>query len=172
LLPVAMPLPPSDVRGEGVFLRVPELLLAEWEARISDSPALENHRRAYRRLWESRYSGRVRGVFRPDDYWPGALYIALHTLSHLLSRAIALDCGYYTASLSEPIYAGNPDNPHGGILIYTAVPDAEGIDQLSSSRRLAAAIAASHNQAWSLASDPSPLWNARTACRASGTAVA
>lgn len=55
--------------------------------------------------------------------WPGARYIALHTLSHLLIRTIALECGYSSASLSERIYSG-PER--SGILIYTAVPDAEG----------------------------------------------
>ena len=42
---------------------------------------------------------------------------------HLLIRTIALECGYSSASLSERIYSG-PDR--AGILIYTAVPDAEG----------------------------------------------
>jgi hypothetical protein len=41
----------------------------------------------------------------------------------LLIRTIALECGYSSASLSERIYSG-PDR--AGILIYTAVPDAEG----------------------------------------------
>ncbi len=45
---------------------------------------------------------------------------------HLLIRTIALDCGYSSASLSERIYAGTEDDPRTGILIYTAVPDAEG----------------------------------------------
>ena len=47
--------------------------------------------------------------------WPGARYIALHTLSHLLIRTIALECGYSSASLSERIYAGADDpgrHPH------------------------------------------------------------
>lgn len=60
-------------------------------------------------------------------HWPGARFIALHTLSHLLIRTIALECGYSSASLSERIYSGTEDDPHrSGILIYTAVPDAEG----------------------------------------------
>ena len=45
-----------------------------------------------------------------------------NTLSHLLIRTIALECGYRSASLSERIYSG-PDR--AGILIYIAVPDAE-----------------------------------------------
>ena len=58
--------------------------------------------------------------------WPGAPYYVLHTLSHLLIRAIALECGYSAASLTERIYAGTEQDPRQGILIYTAVPDADG----------------------------------------------
>ena len=47
----------------------------------------------------------------------------MHTLSHLLIRTIALECGYSSASLSERIYSAPG---RAGILIYTAVPDAEG----------------------------------------------
>ena len=44
------------------------------------------------------------------------------TLSRLI-RTIALECGYSSASLSERIYSAQGQ---GGILIYSAVPDAEG----------------------------------------------
>lgn len=118
--------PASDVRGEGIFLRVPEGLLAGWEARVGDSPALACHREAYGQFRRNRYSGRITGGFDEMRHWPGARYIALHTLAHLLIRTIALDCGYSSASLSERIYAGTDDDPRAGILIYTAVPDAEG----------------------------------------------
>jgi hypothetical protein len=47
----------------------------------------------------------------------------LHTLSHLLLTAVALDCGYASSSIRERIYAGNSGY---GILLYTASPDAEG----------------------------------------------
>ncbi len=39
--------------------------------------------------------------------------------ARVLIRAIALDCGYSSASLSERIYSG-PER--AGVLIYTAVP--------------------------------------------------
>jgi hypothetical protein len=118
--------PGSEVRGEGIFLRVPEDLLAQWEERVADSGALVCHQEAYKRFRENRHSDRIPGAFEPMKHWPGARYIALHTLSHLLIRAIALECGYSSASLSERIYAGTADDPRSGILIYTAVPDAEG----------------------------------------------
>ncbi|MFG3604350.1 DrmB family protein [Micromonospora chersina] len=119
--------PASEVRGEGIFLRLPEDLLVDWEQRVTDTEAMETHREAYGRFRESRYSGRVKGGFDRMRHWPGERYFALHTLSHLLIRTIALECGYSSASLSERIYTGTPDDPQrAGILIYTAVPDAEG----------------------------------------------
>ncbi|MFS8499940.1 MAG: DUF1998 domain-containing protein [Micromonosporaceae bacterium] len=119
--------PASEVRGEGIFLRVPEDLLRAWQARVDGSPALQAHRGAYARHRRNRYSDRISGPFDEMRLWPGARYLALHTLSHLLIRTIALECGYSQASLAERIYASDAeDDPRAGILIYTAVPDAEG----------------------------------------------
>ncbi|GGM27845.1 DrmB family protein [Dactylosporangium sucinum] len=118
--------PASEVRGEGIFLRVPDDLLDAWVGRAKASSAMEAHRGAYGRFRRNRYSDRITGPFDEMRLWPGERYIALHTLSHLLIRTIALECGYSSASLSERIYAGTDGDPRGGILIYTAVPDAEG----------------------------------------------
>jgi len=118
--------PASEVRGEGIFLRLPEDLLSSWEKRVEGSAAVRAHHEAYGRFRQNRYSDRIQGPFDPLAHWPGARYIAMHTFSHLLIRTIALECGYSSASLSERIYAGNEDDPRSGILIYTAVPDAEG----------------------------------------------
>ncbi len=118
--------PASEVRGEGLFVRVREDLLSAWEARVHGGLEIEAHRQAFGRFRRNRYSNRVRGDFDEMRGWPGGRYIVLHTLSHLLIRAVALECGCAAASLSERIYAGTADNPRGGILIYTAVPDAEG----------------------------------------------
>jgi hypothetical protein len=118
--------PASEVRGEGIFLRVREDLMAEWEDRMRESPQMAAHREAYGRFRSNRKSDRITGAFDPMHGWPGARFIALHTLSHLLIRTIALECGYSSASLAERIYAGDGENRRTGILIYTAVPDSEG----------------------------------------------
>lgn len=118
--------PASEVRGEGLFLRLPEPLLADWEQRTAPSATLQAHKDAYGRFRRHRYSDRLKSDFDEMLHWPGARYYTLHTLSHLLIRTIALECGYSSASLSERVYAGNQDDPRAGILIYTAVPDAEG----------------------------------------------
>ncbi|MFE2456448.1 DrmB family protein [Streptomyces sp. NPDC059402] len=118
--------PASEVRGEGIFLRVRDELMAEWVTRMEKSPQMEAHREAYGRFRANRKSDRMTSDFDPFQGWPGARYIALHTLSHLLIRTIALECGYNSASLAERIYAGDDQHPRTGILIYTAVPDSEG----------------------------------------------
>jgi hypothetical protein len=118
--------PASEVRGEGIFLRIDEDLLSSWEEDLADSAARSAHLEAYKTFRTNRYSDRIAGTFDAAKGWPDIRYIALHTLSHLLIRTVALECGYSSASLSERIYAGTPDDPRGGILIYTAVPDAEG----------------------------------------------
>jgi hypothetical protein len=118
--------PASEVRGEGIFLRLPEELLADWERRVQGSLALARHKQAYAQFRRNRYSSRIAGPFDEMHLWPGARYLALHTLSHLLIRTIALECGYSAASLAERIYTSTEDDQRAGILIYTAVPDAEG----------------------------------------------
>ena len=51
----------------------------------------------------------------------------LHTLSHLLIRELALECGYNAASIRERIYADTEgDQQQAGILIYTAAADSDG----------------------------------------------
>ncbi|MFJ9173878.1 DrmB family protein [Streptomyces sp. NPDC102360] len=118
--------PASEVRGEGIFLRVRDDLMADWVARMEKSPQMEAHREAFGRFRVNRKSDRKTSDFDPYYGWPGARYIALHTLSHLLIRTIALECGYNSASLAERVYAGDDQDPRTGILIYTAVPDSEG----------------------------------------------
>ncbi|MRH92823.1 DUF1998 domain-containing protein [Nocardia sp. SYP-A9097] len=120
-------IPASEVRGEGLFFKLPEDLLRDWEQRVQGSEAMARHQEAYGFYRRDRYSDRIVGPFDPMANWPGMRFYALHTLSHLLIRTIALECGYGSASLSERIYsADSDDGPRSGILIYTAVPDSEG----------------------------------------------
>ena len=63
----------------------------------------------------------------PNDGYPGIRYVLLHTLSHLLIRELALECGYNAASIRERIYAETDDGKsQAGILIYTAAADSDG----------------------------------------------
>jgi hypothetical protein len=55
--------------------------------------------------------------------FPGLPHVMLHTLSHLLITAVALECGYASTSIRERVYATSSGY---GILLYTGTSDAEG----------------------------------------------
>lgn len=105
-------LPAIETRGEGIFIRLNERRVAEWEAR---------NERVYRPMLARVEENHI----RCENASPR--YVLLHTLAHLLIRSLAGLCGYQMTSLKERIYATYPDGaPMAGILIYTAASDAEG----------------------------------------------
>jgi len=116
-------LPCSEVRGEGIFLRLPEDAVLEWEARYrSSDPALAL--REGLRGWRAR-----RGLPEEPGAWLGERYVLLHSLAHALIRELALECGYNASSIRERIYAGHGadgGDAMAGVLLYTAAPDSEG----------------------------------------------
>ncbi len=107
--------PAVENRGEGVLIAFDEKALDTWAKR----PAVQK---------------RVAALGAGFDAWkethpkmkvefPGARYVLLHSLSHLLITAMSLACGYSASAIRERIYV----TPAGcGILLYTGTPDAEG----------------------------------------------
>ncbi len=110
--------PAAETRGEGIFLRIREDAVTRWEASVERHAHMSALRTAYARFRKNR--GRDASGWPLDRYW------LLHTLSHMLIRQMALECGYSSASLAERIYAGTEDDTAAGILIYTAASDSEG----------------------------------------------
>ena len=108
-------LPAVENRGEGIFLSFRPDAVANWLTR----PGVRDRQRAIEGGWRAWASERR----RPADGFPGLPYVMLHSLSHMLMTAIALECGYPASSLRERVYAG--DGAYG-ILIYTGSSDAEG----------------------------------------------
>lgn len=107
--------PAVENRGEGIFIAFRADVMDAW----AQQPAVQA--RGLQLLqgfnaWQSAHQG-VSATF------PGMPYVMLHTLSHLLITAVALDCGYAASSIRERIYVGESGC---GILFYTASPDAEG----------------------------------------------
>ena len=116
-------LPASEVRGEGIFLRVREEVLLAWQVKTEvtalQEEFLESHK-AWRKLRKLKPIG---------EYFPGIRLVILHSLAHALMRQIVLDCGYSAASIRERLYSRQPEEsggPMAGILLYTAAPDSEG----------------------------------------------
>ena len=108
--------PANNSRGEGIFIRLPEDRVSEWEAVASTNPRIIALQNSTIRRW---------GV----SGWIGARYVLLHSVSHLIINELALECGYNAASLRERIYSDDGStgsDPMAGILIYTAAADSEG----------------------------------------------
>jgi hypothetical protein len=116
-------LPASEVRGEGILLRLKESKLQEWERSAPvQSLALEFF--GAHKVWRT-----LRKQSPPEANFPSIRYVLLHSLSHALMRQIALECGYTAASIRERIYCRSGQDgqePMAGILIYTAASDSEG----------------------------------------------
>ncbi|NSW84103.1 MAG: DUF1998 domain-containing protein [Syntrophothermus sp.] len=110
-------LPAVELKGEGIFIRLKEDKLVEWEKR----PAVRV------RYSSSNFSGHY---LARKGYGFSPRYVLLHTLAHLLIRQIVLDCGYSSASIKERIYCTfSNEEQHidmAGILLYTAASDSEG----------------------------------------------
>lgn len=107
--------PAVENRGEGVFVAFDPSAVQAWLVR----PAVKTRGDqliAGFDAWKALHPG-VTANF------PGLPYILLHSLSHLLITAVALECGYAASSIRERIYVGGSGY---GILLYTASPDAEG----------------------------------------------
>ena len=116
-------LPTTEVRGEGLFVRLQEEAVSQWEAQPAVK-ALEAEFRLAHRHWR-----KLRHIDLPDADFPGIRYVLIHSLAHALMRQIALDCGYTAASLRERLYCRRPGDLHGpmaGFLLYTAASDSEG----------------------------------------------
>jgi hypothetical protein len=112
--------PANQVHGEGIFVQFDESALAKWEA-LDGVKKVDQMLRGGHKGWRnSRH-------LDPNGGYPGIRYAMLHTLSHLLIRELALECGYNAASIRERIYADTlVGSPQAGILIYTAAADSDG----------------------------------------------
>lgn len=108
-------LPAVENHGEGIFIQFKAEEIDRWQktqAVIDRGIVLQSGFE----LWKRDHQESSRE-------FPGLPYIFLHSLSHLLLTAVALECGYPASSLRERVYA-LPGRY--GILIYTGSPDAEG----------------------------------------------
>jgi len=144
--------PASQVHGEGIFLRFNEKQLALWEIR-PEVISREQDLLAGHRGWRN-----ARGL-DPEIGFPGIRYAMLHTLSHLLIRELALECGYNAASIRERIYADTTGaEPQAGILIYTAAADSDGtlggLVNLGKPENLGRLLSQAINRAEICSSDP------------------
>ena len=143
--------PAVEQRGEGIFLQLREDTVARWAESATDL----DHIRALSAAYQQWAFDRAQTT-RPN--FPIARLMLIHTLSHMLMRQVALECGYSSASLRERIYLGTPAAPTAGVLLSTAASDSEGtlggLVALGERRRLGRLLARAFEDAAHCSSDP------------------
>lgn len=81
-------LPAIEMLGEGLFIKIREDALEEWEEAFEDKYQPMRDRLEHSNVGCENFSAR---------------YVLLHTLSHLLIRQLSLECGYSGASVSSQV---------------------------------------------------------------------
>ncbi|MFO0610565.1 MAG: hypothetical protein U0324_45810 [Polyangiales bacterium] len=110
-------LPATEVKGEGIFVRLDE----KAHATGRNATRCASARGAARGLRE------VGGGAEGAAGLPGVRFYLLHSLSHLLLTALSLECGYAASAIRERI-CSLPDEPvaMGAILLATGSSGTEG----------------------------------------------
>jgi Domain of unknown function (DUF1998) len=110
--------PAIENLGEGVFISLKKDAIQKWLKR----PEVENRAKQLKKGFRQWLGSR--GIDPEKIHFPGAPYIMLHSLSHLLITAVSLDCGYASSAIRERIYAF--DDIGYGILLHTGTSGSEG----------------------------------------------
>ncbi|POX44526.1 DUF1998 domain-containing protein [Streptomyces sp. Ru72] len=123
LSPAVNWLPAIEVKGEGVFLRLDQQRLGEWENESAVVARSERIRRNHLALLADRARSAGTDPQAAQDSPVSPRFLLLHTLAHVLINEWSLDGGYPAAALRERVYAGED---MAGILLYTATSDSAG----------------------------------------------
>ena len=106
--------PASENKGEGVFIELDLDRIKTWEK----TPAVKKRTEEFEDAFKK--------AFKNQQFpFPGAPYLLLHSLSHLLITEMALECGYGSSSIRERIYENK--NIGYGILLFTSSSGSEGM---------------------------------------------
>ena len=109
-------IPAVENPGEGIFIQFHRESIENWlktDAVKRQGQKLEQGLT----LWKKEHNVSAR-------IFPGAAYIMLHSLAHLLITEISLECGYSSSAIRERIYGS--ERTGYGILLYTGSSDSEG----------------------------------------------
>ena len=108
-------LPAVEVNGEGIFVEFNKQTLAKWLSNTEVKHISEKYAASYRAYCESKA-----WTIKADR---NAVYVLMHTFSHLLIKQMAMSSGYSSSAIRERIYF---DDKMAGILLYTGSSDKEG----------------------------------------------
>lgn len=142
----------GEVYGEGIFIRFNEDAIQHWERSVTAQQRYAALERGHNQWCQARERPVRTGLV-------DLRYALIHTLSHVLIRELAFECGYNAASLKERIYAhGDEYHPMAGVLIYTAANDTDGtlggLVELGYGKALGRVLAKALRRAMRCSADP------------------
>ena len=106
-------LPAIEVSGEGIFVRIREDVLEDWEGGVRVVARAEMIKRRYVNSYgENGFEEQIT-----------ARMLLVHSAAHALINQMSLECGYPVASLRERLYVSPK---MAGLMIYTATSDSAG----------------------------------------------
>lgn len=115
--------PGYESTGEGLFITLANTDGSGW-VRPFSGPAARRWMEAYQN--SGAYDRRLFRGEKPIELHP--FFVAWHTFSHLLIRALSVDSGYSAPSIRERVYLeeASDGRVRGGVLIYTASHGSDG----------------------------------------------
>ncbi|UUZ45809.1 DUF1998 domain-containing protein [Janibacter limosus] len=140
-------LPAVEVFGEGVFVRLHDEVLRQWE---------QTDRARQRQFYLQRsVEARSEETGTNDFEAPTSRFVAVHTLAHALLKELSLDAGYPIGALRERVFAAPRQS---GILVFTAASDAAGslggLAALAGEQRFSDVLKAAFGRAGWCSNDP------------------
>lgn len=108
-------LPAVEVNGEGIFIEFNKDTLDEWLSIPQVKVISEKYAESYREYCDSK-----QWTVKTER---NAVYVLMHTFSHLLIKQMAMSSGYSSSAIRERIYFSDEMT---GILLYTGSSDKEG----------------------------------------------
>lgn len=109
-------LPAVEVHGEGIFIEFNREAINKW---LYNNNLVNKRSKKYSIL----YQEWLKAKGWENQAGKNAVYVLLHTFSHLLIKQLAYQSGYSSASIKERIYSSES---MAGILLYTGSTDQEG----------------------------------------------
>lgn len=109
-------LPAVEVHGEGIFIEFNKETINGW---LKNNKLVKKRSEKYLNLYQEWLETKGWENQTTKD----AVYVLLHTFSHLLIKQLAYQSGYSSASIKERIYYSEK---MAGILLYTGSTDQEG----------------------------------------------
>lgn len=154
--------PAAEIHGEGIFIEFNKQSLDDW---------LENSVKKLSKKYEECYK-----EFCENKGWKitalrNAIYVLMHTFSHLLIKQMSMTSGYSSSAIRERIYFGETMS---GILLYTGSADKEGslggLVELGNINKLLSLVSDAFQEALLCTNDPECLNNTPAGNNSNGAA--